>query len=108
VVEQNPTPIDALHELHEILLLAALDMAPQRLAATRYTSCREILLKSALRPALPGFLLQCLTLYRFRDFIHLYHPNLEPRIAFVDEALGRCVSRARERATDVLRDLGQR
>lgn len=94
MAEHRHGPGDALQEFHEILLLAALDDPPQRIAATRYTECREILLRSELRPVLPGFLLQCMTIDRFRDFIHLYHPRLEARVGFVDDAMRAGLARA--------------
>lgn len=102
---QDPTPVEALHELHEILLLIALEHSPQRLTATRYTLCRDILLHSELSPSLPGFLRQCLTVDRFRDFIHLYDASLEARMGLVEDALRGCIGRARAKAlVDVLRD----
>ena len=98
MADRDPTPIDALHELYDILLLGALEEPPQRLTATRYTTCREVLLGSTLRPVLPGFLQQCLTFYRFRDFIHLYHPSLGARIEMIDDALRASLNRAQSSA----------
>jgi hypothetical protein len=96
----------ALSELKELLRLAAAEGSPQRLAATRYTVCREALLQSEVKTALPGFLRQCLTLDRFRDFIHLYTPDVHERTAFLDEALRRCEARLGLRPTfDVFGDL---
>ena len=96
---------EALTELKELMRLAAGEGSPQRLAATTYTICRETLLQSELRPALPGFLLQCLTIFRFKDFIQLYSPNLSERHAFVDEAFRACETRAGLRPTfDVFGD----
>jgi len=85
---------EALTELKQLMRLAAGEGSPQRLAATTYTVCRETLLQSELRPALPGFLLQCLTIFRFKDFIQLYSPSLSERHAFVDEAFRACEIRA--------------
>ncbi len=96
MADRDPAPIDALDELYEILLLGALDEPQQRLTATRYTLCREVLLRSALRPALPGFLQQCMTFDRFRDFMRLYHPLLNARVEMIDDALRASLSRARE------------
>jgi len=99
------TPGEALTELKQLMRLAAGEGSPQRLAATTYTICREALLQSELRPALPGFLLQCLTIFRFKDFIQLYSPSLDDRIAFVDEAFRACEARAGLRASfDVFGD----
>ncbi|MGE0179729.1 MAG: hypothetical protein AB7O91_07920 [Sphingomonas sp.] len=98
MAERNPTPVEALAELHDILLLAALETSPPRLAAQRYMHCRDELLRSDLRRVLPGFLQQCVTVYRFHDFIHLYHVALEARVAFIDEAMREAARRARRAA----------
>ena len=39
-----------------------------------------------MRPALPGFLIQCVSIFKFHDFISLYDPKAEARIAFVENA----------------------
>lgn len=99
------TPGEALSELKELLRLASGEGAPQRLAATTYTVCREALLQSELRPALPPFLLQCLTIFRFKDFIQLYSPSLSERIAFIDDAFRASEGKAGLRSTfDVFGD----
>jgi hypothetical protein len=95
VAEHDPTPAEALAELHDILLLATLETSPPRLAAQRYTACRDVLLRSELRRTLPGFLQQCLTVSRFHDFIHLYHASIEARVAFIDGAMRESLIRAR-------------
>ncbi len=92
--EQQLHAGEALGELQDILRLAAIGGSPQRLAASRYTMCREALLHSPLRPFLPGFLLQCLTIARFHDFIHLYHPSPEASLFFLEEAFHACIGRA--------------
>ncbi|MGZ8345786.1 MAG: hypothetical protein ACXWUP_01605 [Allosphingosinicella sp.] len=86
MAEEALTTAAAFRELQGLLRLAATDVSPQRLAATRYTLCRDLLVRSPYRPSLPGFLLQCLTLYRFQEFIHLYDPAVEARLAFLDDA----------------------
>lgn len=80
------TPAEALEEMREITRMAALDSAPTRQAAGRYTLCRDTLLQSQLRPHLPGFLFQCLTVARFQDFIHLLDPRPQVRLAFIDKS----------------------
>lgn len=86
MLAEEPTPEEALAELKDLLRLAAGELFPPRQSASRYTICREALLRSSLRPILPGFLLQCLTISRFRDFIHLYDPNIDARLAFINDA----------------------
>lgn len=87
------TTSEALGELKDLLRLAAAEGSLQRLEASRYTICRDALLQSEIKPALPGFLRQCLTLSRFQDFIHLYTPDLNERLDFVDAALRSCETR---------------
>jgi hypothetical protein len=94
VSEAKPTASEALIELQALMRLAASGEPLQRLAATSYTMNRDVLLQSELRPMLPGFLLQCLTIYRFKDFIQLYSPSEQDRIAFVDAAVTACQTRA--------------
>ena len=96
-------PADALEEMREILRMAALDGTLVRQAAARYTLCRETLLQSPLRPHLPGFLMQCLTIARFQDFIHLLDPRPTVRLAFLDDAFRNVASSpsSRSRTIDV-------
>jgi hypothetical protein len=59
-------------------------------AAVRYTVCREALLGSELRSDVPGFLIQCVSIYKFHDFINLFDPKTDARIAFVEAAFSKC------------------
>ena len=105
MAELDPTPAEALGELHDILLLTALETSPPRQAAQHYILCRDILLRSHLRRTLPGFLQQCLTVDKLHDFIHLYHAALEARVAFIDGALEESLKLARARSrTDAFGD----
>ena len=90
VVEPKPSTRDALEEMQELLRAASSMSSPHRLAAVRYTLCRATLFEGELRPALPGFLVQCVSIYKFHDFIHLYDPKPEARMAFVDAAFSGC------------------
>ena len=80
------TPLEALDEMREVTRMAALDGSLPRQAAMRYTFARDALLQSHLRSYLPGFLIQCLTIARFHDFIHLLDPRPEVRLSFLDDA----------------------
>ena len=84
--EQKPNMRDALEEMQELLRTIALVGSPPRHSAVRYTLCRTALIESELRQALPGFMIQCVSASKFHDFIHLYDPKAEARIAFVDAA----------------------
>ncbi|SOB86518.1 hypothetical protein SAMN06297144_1624 [Sphingomonas guangdongensis] len=52
-----------------------------------WSQARDALLASAFRPALPGFVFQCLSVFKYREFILLYHPDPGARRAFVDQLL---------------------
>jgi hypothetical protein len=88
VVEPQPSAADALQEIRKLLKEVSSASSPPRLSAVRYTLCRAALLNSALRHSLPGFLIQCVSIYKFHDFITLYDPRPEARLAFLDGALG--------------------
>ncbi len=101
-LEPRPATADALQEL---LRAAAVSSSPQRPAAVRYMHCRTTLLDGELRATMPGFLIQCLSLDKFHQFIHLYHPSPDARLAFLDEALARCGAQLEKRRTyDVFSD----
>jgi hypothetical protein len=105
MAEREPTPVEALEELQEILMLGAFDQAPQRVTATRYTLCRKVLLGGELAGSMPGFLRQCTTIDSFRIFIQLYHSNLEARLTFIGNSFEGTSSRLRRRrAVDLMSD----
>ncbi len=81
---------DVLQEMEELLRAVASSSTPHRFSAVRYTVCREALLASEVRPAIPGFLVQCVSIYKFHDFINLFDPKAEARIAFVEAAINKC------------------
>ena len=89
VTDMRAMAEDALQEMEELLRGVA-SSTPHRLSAVRYTHCREALLRSEFRPAVPGFLIQCVSIYKFHDFINLLDPKAEARIAFVEAALDKC------------------
>ncbi len=73
-----------LHELSEGV------SPPQRAAAVRYMQCRSALLDGAIRSSVPGFLIQCISVSKFYEFIRLYHPHPAARREFISEALHAC------------------
>lgn len=81
-------PTEALDELQELLTAVSSASTPHRLSAVRYTHCRSVLLDGELRSAMPGFLVQCVSVYKFHDFITLYDPKPELRRAFIEQAFG--------------------
>lgn len=90
VVERAPAAADALRELVELMRAAAPGGMPRRDAATRYMQCRQALLQSRHRSMLPGFLMQCGSIFKFSEFITLYDPGVAARLAFVDAAFLAC------------------
>ena len=58
-----------------------------RVDAVAWLQSRETLLASEYRDVLPGFILQCLSIFKFRDFILLYHPDPRERRRFVEQLL---------------------
>ena len=88
---------ELLQELQDVLLFVASGQPLQRPWAFRYSELRTKLLESNLREKVPGFLFQCGSIERFREFITLYHPRPESRGAFIHSALERCWSEVGER-----------
>jgi hypothetical protein len=89
-VEPRLTAREALDEMEEIMRLTANERSARRVAAVRYTRCRSALIESEVRPAVPGFLVQCISLDKFHDFITLLDPNPDARIAFIESGLVAC------------------
>lgn len=91
--------IDGEFDTLRILLNAvAGGETPTRENAVVYANCRSALLGSEQGKMLPGFLYQCTTVDRFRDFIQLYDPDVDLRRQFID----RMIDRARPRPPQVL------
>lgn len=80
----------AFKDLEAILYAIAAAPAHYRNFAVHYMRCRDALLAGPDRSALPGFLIQCGTSEKFREFILLYDATPRARHAFLDQALGRC------------------
>ena len=78
-----------LGELEALLREVASAASPPRTTAVRYTRCRDRLLASPSRSVVPGFVVQCVSIYKFQDFITLLDPAVEPRLAFLDAAFSR-------------------
>ena len=78
-----------LDAMHGLLCIVAQGDPPAREIAVTYANCRARLLSSSQGKMLPGFLYQCATINRFRDFIHLYDPEIPLRISFIDRMIDR-------------------
>lgn len=79
-----------LRELEELLCDVAAGRPANRAESSAYSIARTHLIASPVRPVLPGFLYQCGSLLRFKEFITLYHPDIDERQQFVCKLLDRC------------------
>ena len=86
----KPSLSQSLSSMREILVRAVDGGSLAREHAVAYIEVRARLLKSEIGDMLPGFLYQCRTVVRFSDFISLYDPDTELRIAFIDSMIDRC------------------
>ena len=103
VAEAERTTDDVLDELLQLLSSWAGGVRPDREAAGRYMTCRTALL--AAKVPVPGFLVQCGSIYKFAEFINLYDPRLAARVAFVQSVIDECRSLpAAKRAYDIFQD----
>lgn len=92
MTEITLTEHQALEEFHEMLRECCDRRCPPRNMAAHYQRCRMILLSGEMRSSLPGFVTQCVSLVKFREFIHLYDPDTAVRLRFVDRSLENCLA----------------
>jgi hypothetical protein len=90
LIERKLTTREALQDLQDVLYAVSSSSSLQRDFAVRYMHARAAVMERDLRPAVPGFLVQCISIGKFHDFITLYHPRVENRLSFIDEALADC------------------
>lgn len=76
-------------EMEDLLRAVSSSTSPPRLSAVHYTRCRDALLSGELRSRIPGFILQCVSIYKFYDFINLYDADPAARVAFVESAFSK-------------------
>lgn len=94
-----------MKEMEELLRVVATTGSPSRPAAVRYTQYRDALLAGEGRAALPGFVVQCVSVYKFHDFINLYDADASARTAFIENAFSKGkVSLEAKRPKDAFRD----
>jgi hypothetical protein len=87
---------EALKELHDLLTICCEEHGPARYLPPRYQICRASVMNSRLSPYLPGFVRQCVSLFKFRDFICLYDHDPAVRTKFVEEAMASCWTQLNE------------
>ena len=104
-VQPELTTERAFKDLEAILTSIASAPSHYRNFAVHYLRCRETLMSGETRSALPGFLVQCGTSDKFRDFISLFDASVQARRAFLDQALsGLRASFGWARAYDIFDD----
>jgi hypothetical protein len=96
-----PDPLQPVDELLGLLEAVASGQAAGRALAVRYMDIRADLLRGALSQRLPPFLLQCVSLSQFHDFITLFAPDRERRVAFLQQAFQPCRAPRPKRAFDI-------
>ena len=77
---------EAFEQLFDLLRSIAAGKAADRSEAVSYSTCRGALLSLGRPHLLPGFLLQCMSVARFRDFITLYEPDPDERERLIRNA----------------------
>ena len=82
----------ALAEFEDLLRTSSQGHNPPRHLEVRYQVCRTMLMTGEFRSCLPGFVQQCISLPKFREFICLYDFEPQVRLAFIDEAMAKCRS----------------
>ena len=90
VAPRELTSERAMKDLETMLRSIAASPSHYRNFAVHYMRCRGVLLDEPGRAVLPGYLLQCGTSDKFRDFIILYDASVSARHAFIEESLERC------------------
>jgi hypothetical protein len=88
--EAPMTDAEKLEEVVEVLREVASVRAPHRALAVRYTQAREALLAGRLRAFVPTYLLQCVSVFKFHDFINLFAPDTARRIEFIHQTFAAC------------------
>lgn len=81
-----------LEEMVEVLRTVAAIRAPDRSIAVRYTEARAGLVAGRMKPSLPPWLFQCISVFKFHEFINLFAADVGPRIAFIDQCFEGCRS----------------
>ncbi len=73
----------AFEELYQLLRTTAGGGVPDRAETVTYSNLRATLLDSQHASLLPGFVSQCHSLFKFREFISLYDCDPAVREAFI-------------------------
>lgn len=100
MIDPVPIEIDEVFDRFGALLQSiAAGLPVDRSAAMHYSEYRSMLLDSPYRDVLPGFVLQCMSVLKYREFISLYDPAARAREAFVRDLLAGCRALQTRRAS---------
>lgn len=87
---------ELLDEMEAVVRQVARGGPQNRHDASVYLETRAALLASQVAGLLPGFLMQCHSILRLREFLTLYDPEPELRERFMVRAMTRCREAAAE------------
>jgi hypothetical protein len=82
--------VETLDEALEVLRTVASVRACDRALAVRYSGMRSALLAGRLRSFAPPYLVQCVSVFKFHDFINLYAHDAARRVEFIDQTFEGC------------------
>ena len=82
-VEKDKRLLADLNELIDLLLDVSVGHVPNRAQSVHYMQTRDDLIKTCGNEFIPGFLIQCVSVAKFKKFIELFHFDAEMRMQFV-------------------------
>jgi hypothetical protein len=88
--ETRPGDLATVDQILEVLHMVASVRACDRALAVLYTETRSILLSGRLKSFAPPYLLQCVSVFKFHDFINLYASDTARRVEFIDQSFEGC------------------
>jgi hypothetical protein len=81
---------EKLEEMLEVLRSVASIRSPERALAVRYQAARDAVLSSRLGSFAPPYLSQCVSVFKFHDFINLFAADAAKRVEFIDHSFEAC------------------
>jgi hypothetical protein len=88
--EMRPGDLATVEQILEVLHMVASARACDRALAVRYTETRSTVLSGRLKSFVPPYLLQCVSVFKFHDFINLCAPDAARRVEFIDQSFEGC------------------
>lgn len=87
---QSRSEAEVLEDMLDVLRSAASVRSADRALAVRYTETRAALLAGRLGSFAPQYLTQCVSVFKFQEFINLYAHAAALRVQFIDDTFGPC------------------